>query len=801
MTGIDVAFVEFQVLGPIEAMVSGRPANLGTPKQRALLALLVSRIGQPVDVDLILQTLWGGNPPPSAMTSLQAYVANLRRALEPERMPRTPAAVLRTCPGGYLLDGRVVGVDARRFGEHASAGWRERDRGEPHRALEEFDAALALWRGQAFAEVAGLAHVVPEVERLTELRLSVVEARCATLLDLGAHEVAVPDLEALIRAHPLREYGAELLSRTLHRTGRHSDALAVLQTIERRLADEVGIDPGPALVSLRNELLEQRPDPVRLLPDADTETFVGREPSLQRLAAAAAAATTGQGRVMTVSGEPGIGKTSLLRHFAVGAGLPVLWGTCPEHVAVPALWPWERILHAAVAAVPQHPVPPAIAELVGEENRPLVATDTLPRFEAIVRYLLDVSRVTPLVVVFDHLHRADPDSLRLLAHLAESVRAGRLLLIVSYRPGEAGGLAEVLPALARAGSTHLELGGLDTAEAEALTSAVLGRPVSRRTVDGLWSRTEGNPFFLREMIEHRSDEVPVRVRDVVLRRVARLPAGSAELLSVAATAGRQFDIAVIAEAAAVDIEVALEAMDAAVAAGLVVEDDRRLGWFRFTHPTISEVLYETTGRLRRVRRHLRIGAAAARAWADDPDLAAETAHHWLSAAELDPGVAARAVAHAETAAGIAAANLAFDDAAELWQRAMAAADLAGSGECDRYPLLMGLGTALCRAGNHYDGLPNLVEAVQEALAAYGTGTDRDASRLVRAAVAAVGELHRQPVGSGVVDRQLVDVFERALSRLGDPVPRSLLRSCLAVVRNRRGDQVRSTPVIEAAPAA
>src|SRR5437660_1570575 len=108
--------VEFRALGPLEAVVAGRLVDLGTPKQRALLALLVSRVGQPVAVDVMLETLWAGHPPPSAMTSLQAYVANLRRVLEPDRVPRTPATVLRTCPGGYLLDSRVVDVDVDRFG-------------------------------------------------------------------------------------------------------------------------------------------------------------------------------------------------------------------------------------------------------------------------------------------------------------------------------------------------------------------------------------------------------------------------------------------------------------------------------------------------------------------------------------------------------------------------------------------------------------------------------------------------------------------------------------------------------------
>jgi DNA-binding SARP family transcriptional activator len=249
----------FRALGPIEAVVGGRLVDPGAPKQRALLALLVSKVGQPVAVDMIVEELWTGNPPPSAITSLQAYVANLRRVLEPDRAPRTPATVLRTYGRGYLLDSRVVEVDVHRFSERATAGWQALDWGEPQQAVREFEAGLALWRGQAYAEVADTTYVRPDVARLEELRLSVVEGRCAALLAVGAHEMAVAELEAFTRAHPLREYGCELLSLALYRAGRQADALGVLRTNQKRLAEELGIDPRPALQHLENEILNHAP--------------------------------------------------------------------------------------------------------------------------------------------------------------------------------------------------------------------------------------------------------------------------------------------------------------------------------------------------------------------------------------------------------------------------------------------------------------------------------------------------------------------------------------------------------------
>jgi DNA-binding SARP family transcriptional activator len=146
--------VELRVLGPVEAVVNGGLVDLGPLKQRVLCALLVSRVGRPVAVDVLLEQLWAGFPPPAAMVSLRAYVSNLRRVLEPERAPRAPAAVLRTHAAGYLLDSSGVDVDAHRFSGHAIAGREAWSGGDPQRALSEFEAGLALWRGQAYAEVA-----------------------------------------------------------------------------------------------------------------------------------------------------------------------------------------------------------------------------------------------------------------------------------------------------------------------------------------------------------------------------------------------------------------------------------------------------------------------------------------------------------------------------------------------------------------------------------------------------------------------------------------------------------------------
>ncbi|MGH3821716.1 MAG: BTAD domain-containing putative transcriptional regulator [Pseudonocardiaceae bacterium] len=807
--------LELRALGPVEAVVDGRLVDLGPFKQRALFALLLSRVDRSVAVDTLIEELWSGEPPAAAMASLQAYVSNLRRVLEPHRPPRAPAVVLRTRAPGYVLDSHGAEVDVRRFSSYATAGQKALARADPEQALQQFDRALRLWRGQAYADMRDAAWARFEIARLEELRLSVNEQRFTALLELGAHQVTVAELEGHARAHPLREQGCELLALALYRSGRQAEALGVLRTNRMKLAEELGIDPGPALQRLERDILMQArtldwhppqpalaapitarapgPAPASIAPQplVNAEVFVGREAALQQLVNVLGVVADGRGRVVLVAGEPGIGKTTLLRRFAELAPVPVVWGGCPEHVAAPPLWPWEQALRAVNAHWPDRSVPDSVSALLSDQPLEIsqldVASAALRRFEAIGEYL--TSGPDPLAVVVDDLHWADIASLLLLTHLAELVATSPLLLVASYRPHESATLAATLSTLARVGAVRIELSGLGAAEVQVLAGAVAGRVVSKHTAQALWARTEGNPFFLRELVgllvsEQRLDQpdtapVPVPVREVVLCRVARLPHDTAAVLSMAAIAGRDFDVQVVAEAAAVEIDAALEAIDAAVAVGLVVEDEQRLGWFRFTHVLVAEALYQATGRLHRARQHRRLGQATAQAWAGHDERAGEIARHWLLAAELDSATAAQAAAYAKVAAGVADARLSPEDAAKLWQQALAAAELAS--DVDRYPLLTGLATSLYRAGNYRDGLPLFVQAMEQIL----VETDPEgvnSSRLVTAALGAIGEPAWYPGDYGIIDEPLVGVLERALPQLIDPKQRALVLSCLAVAR-------------------
>ncbi|MEV5210748.1 BTAD domain-containing putative transcriptional regulator [Micromonospora sp. NPDC053740] len=217
-----------RVLGSLEVEVdTGGPVDLGGPRQRAVLALLLAARGEVVSVGQMIEDLWRGDPPPRAIASLQAYVSHLRRLLEPTRERRAPARVLVTAPPGYALRLPADAVDAGRF-ETLLAEARAAGPADPGRARRLLSGGLELWRGRAYAEFAGEPWAQPEVLRLEELRLGARELLLDVTVRCGDAAEAVPEAELLTRQAPLREESWRLLALALWRTGRQGDALAGL---------------------------------------------------------------------------------------------------------------------------------------------------------------------------------------------------------------------------------------------------------------------------------------------------------------------------------------------------------------------------------------------------------------------------------------------------------------------------------------------------------------------------------------------------------------------------------------------
>lgn len=251
--------MEFKILGPLEVIRNGAPVALQGLKQRVILVALVNSANDVVSVDLLVDWLWPWHIPPKSSAIIQAHVSRLRRALEPTREPwATPQMLLRRSPG-YLLRVDPDQVDAMRFERLVAEGRAALERDRPNHATELLGTALALWRGRALADVALIDAAQASIARLNGLRLSATTMRIEADLQLGRHLALVPELECLLRDHPLDEWLNGQLMIALYRCGRQADALKVYDRMRNVLAEELAIDPAPSSQRLREAILAQHP--------------------------------------------------------------------------------------------------------------------------------------------------------------------------------------------------------------------------------------------------------------------------------------------------------------------------------------------------------------------------------------------------------------------------------------------------------------------------------------------------------------------------------------------------------------
>ncbi|WP_433728147.1 AfsR/SARP family transcriptional regulator [Actinoplanes sp. CA-051413] len=251
--------MELLVLGPLTVRQGGRDIVVPAAKARAVLAYLVVHCGQLVTPEALSAELWPGGPPVSAANTLQTYVSQLRRLLEPDRSPGDKPRVLRSVPGGYLLDLPPAQVDSRRFEEAVRGGRAALEAHEYDKAADLLSAALGWWRGPAYGNVPGDS-AAREAARLEHCRLVATELRIDADLALGRHADVVGELEGLVLANPWREELVAQLMLALYRSRRQADALGVYRAARARLVGELGVEPGPELLRLEQRVLRQDPD-------------------------------------------------------------------------------------------------------------------------------------------------------------------------------------------------------------------------------------------------------------------------------------------------------------------------------------------------------------------------------------------------------------------------------------------------------------------------------------------------------------------------------------------------------------
>lgn len=315
--------MEIRVLGPLEVSTDAGVADLGGPRQRAVLAVLAAHHPDPVPPDQLAHAVWEGEPPPSAASTLRGYLSVLRRALAPERRDGPEAEVLPRTPGGYRLHVHAEEIDAWRFDQAVNRARELRDAHALDDAAATYRDALALWRGQPYQDFAYADFARAEVTRLEELRLTCAEELFAVELENGRHHRVVVDLEAHCARHPLREHARGLLMTALYRCGRQAEALRAYEDGRIRLRDELGVDPSPALQQRYSAILDQA-EPATPAPTRSGQSrarqgnvprrrssFVGRRDELDEVGAALVS-----GRLVTLTGPGGVGKTRLALEVA-----------------------------------------------------------------------------------------------------------------------------------------------------------------------------------------------------------------------------------------------------------------------------------------------------------------------------------------------------------------------------------------------------------------------------------------------------------------------------------------------------
>jgi DNA-binding SARP family transcriptional activator/tetratricopeptide (TPR) repeat protein len=757
---------------------------------RMLFAFLALNCDRSVSRDELIEAVWGEDAPADADAALRTRLSKLRHALGVGVLDGRAALTLEL-PEGTSLDIEQV----NQFTERAE---RQLAAGELDDAAASARAADALAR-RRFLPGIEAAWIDDVRRRLEDVRLRALETLAMAGLQIGGSELGSAEGAArdLIEASPLRESGYRCLMAVHAARGNVSDSLQVYEHLRCRLREELGSAPSPAISELHTLLLRAGdthasgtvPEQIPLPPPALRErgAFVGRAAVVGRLDDALAAARGGRRTFAFISGEPGIGKTRLAQQLARRAhagGATVLWGQAFEET----LTPYEPLLvplrayvrgcpaDVLAAAVGAHA--PELARLVPELRarlphlaQPQVGDPRSERsrlFQGLAELMTNASQATPVLLVLDDMHWADQATLLFLRELGRFPDQAALLVLVAHRDTEPGnaGVRDLIADLRRETSVdEIHLAGLDECESAALIADRVGSRPSSSVVQTLHGETDGNPFFLEELVRHFSrdtrleeglvlaaDRLPDVVKDVTSQRIARLDPAARRALTAAAVVGRDFSIDVVAEAVGVSPDILVVQLEGAVAAGLVV--DVVAGRYGFTHVLTHDVVYEGVAPTRRSQLHRAVGDALVRltGGGDDEHLG-ELAHHFALAGD------GRAAGYAVRAGDRAMAMLAYEEAARHYSSALEATSPTAAQSPEACDLLLSIGEAHLRAGDRNASRSAFKRAAEVART---LGDDR---RFARGVLGIGGG--RAQVTSGAVDRELVVLLEEAIERVGD----------------------------------
>ncbi|MEE8159322.1 MAG: AAA family ATPase, partial [Dehalococcoidia bacterium] len=517
-------------------------------------------------------------------------------------------------------------------------------------------------------------------------------------------------------------------------------------------------------------------DEAQILDSLAGGVFVGRQREMGEMKACLEDALSGRGRLVTLVGEPGIGKTRTAQELTTYAGLrgaQVLWGRSYEEQGVPPYWPWVQAIRSYVREKDPQQLQSEmgsgaadIAEVVSDVQERLPGLPQVPQlepeqarfrlFDSIAAFLKSASIRQPMVLVLDDLHWADQPSLALLQFVARELGGARLLIIGTYRDMELSRqhpLAEALGELTRERLfQRVLLRGLTQEDVGRFIEMTSGHTAPRGLVEAVHTQTEGNPLFVTEVVRLLVQEgelsgekvqetdswtirIPEGVREVIGRRLNRLSQRCNEALTVASIVGREFTLAQISPLVEEVTEDRLfEILEEALASRVIEELPQSVGRYQFTHALIQETLTGELSTTRRVRLHARIAETLEGLYGDEAEShAAELAHHF-SQAEAVTGPD-KLVRYSLLAGERALASHAYEDALAHFERALVARDITLSGteaasDEEAAALLFGLAeaqsatfgghqlveafTTLSRAFEYYAQAGNVAQAVAAA---------------------------------------------------------------------------------------
>jgi DNA-binding SARP family transcriptional activator len=644
--------LRINLLGELSASYDGQAVDLGGRRQRAVLAVLLLARGDVVAAEGLAEAVWGERPPDDVPGALQSYVSHLRRALQPGAPARSRSAVILREGRGYAVRQPSEVVDAWRF-EALLRRSEETDR--PSQVLSLLEEALALWKGPALVDYIDEPWAAPEITRLTELRAAARERLLAARLEIQEPGLLVPELESLVAEEPLREERWRLLVLALYRAQRQADALGALRRARTTLAEELGVDPGPALRELETEVLAQSPSliPPRQprghatpaqsapAPERVPDGLVERDHELTALDEMLDGLAAGGHGLLVIEGQAGAGKTQLLEEARRRAGdrsVRVLWARGSRLETAFAFGIVRQLLEPELAdptrrnellrgaATAARPVFDLEAEATGEGFTVL---------HGLYWLVVNLAAERPLLLAVDDVQWSDRASLRFLAYLARRLSSASTVVAAAVRTGgeesydeellvELAGAPDAVvlrPAALSLGATaHLVARRLEAKPAPLFTAAC------HRT-------TSGNPLLLDQLLRalatdgvrpdasHADVAVAVGSRAVaslVQMRLRRLPADVLEVARAASVLGDGASLPVLADLAGLPETRTAEGL-AVLARAEVVGDQHPLA---FVHPLVRDAVYDLTPAVERGLCHERAAEVLRAHGADDEQVAA-----------------------------------------------------------------------------------------------------------------------------------------------------------------------------------